>query len=62
MRETRVANRYAKALFDLSIELKLDKQTIKDIELLHTVCKQNRDFVLMLKSPVIRDVKKMAIL
>jgi len=62
MRETRVANRYAKALFDLSIELKLLEQTRNDIELLHLVCKQNRDFVLMLKSPVIKETKKQAIL
>jgi F-type H+-transporting ATPase subunit delta len=62
MKETRVANRYAKALFDLSIELKQLELIRADMELLHTVCEQNREFVLMLKSPVIKESKKQAIL
>lgn len=61
MRETRVANRYAKALFDLAIEMKLLDQIHKDVVLLLSVCKQNRDFMLMLKSPVINDKKKQSI-
>ena len=62
MKETRVANRYAKALFDLSIELKQLELIRADMELLHTVCEQNREFLLMLKSPVIKESKKQAIL
>ena len=62
MKETRVAKRYAKALFDLSIELGLLDTVINDIELIHTVCTENRDFVLLLKSPVIKETKKQAIL
>ena len=62
MKETRVANRYAKALFDLSIELKQLEQTRSDMELINSVCEQNREFVLMLKSPVIKENKKQAIL
>lgn len=62
MKETRVANRYAKALFDLSIELKQMEKARADMELLYSVCMQNREFVLMLKSPVIKESKKQAIL
>lgn len=62
MRETRIANRYAKALFDLSVELDQLEPTKRDIELLHRVCAENREFVLMLKSPVIKESKKQAIL
>lgn len=62
MRETRIANRYAKALFELSLELDHLEHTRVDMELLHSVCKQNREFVLMLKSPVIKETKKQAIL
>lgn len=62
MRETKVAHRYAKALFELSIEMKLLEQVHEDIRLFLQVCRQNRDFVLMLKSPVIHDKKKQAIL
>ncbi len=62
MRETRVANRYAKALFDLAIEMKMLEEIRDDMDLLLTVCRENRDFVLMLKSPVIKEVKKQAII
>ncbi len=62
MKETRVANRYAKALFDLAIEMKVLDRIKDDIELVYSVCKQNRDFVLMLKSPVIKESKKQTII
>lgn len=62
MRETRIANRYAKALFELSLELDQLDHTRDDMELLHLVCRQNREFVLMLKSPIIKETKKQAIL
>lgn len=62
MRETKVAHRYAKALFDLSIEMNLLEQVFEDVELLLSVCNQNRDFLLMLKSPVIHDKKKQTIM
>jgi len=62
MRETRVSNRYAKALFELSVELKQLEETKDDMELIHLVCKQNRELVLMLKSPVIKETKKQSIL
>lgn len=62
MRETKVGNRYAKALFELSIEMNLLEQVFADIKLFLQVCQQNRDFLLLLKSPVIHDKKKTAIL
>lgn len=62
MKETRVANRYAKALFELAVELNVLEQIKADAELISNVCEQNRDFVLMLKSPVIKDVKKLAVI
>lgn len=62
MKETRVANRYAKALFEMAIEMKLLDRVKKDIDLVFSVCQQNRDFVLMLKSPVIKETKKQNIL
>jgi len=62
MKEKKVANRYAKALFDLSIELKQLEQVWNDMELLLRVCNENREFVLVLKSPVIKEVKKLSIL
>lgn len=62
MRESKVARRYAKALFELAIEMKLVEQVYNDAELIIDVCKKNKEFVVMLRSPVIKDVKKLAII
>lgn len=62
MKETRVANRYAKALLELAIELNVLEKVKGDAELMSNVCKQNRDFVLMLKSPVIKEHKKLSVI
>jgi len=61
MRETKVANRYAKALFDLAIDKSFIEAIKDDAGLIQKVCKENREFVLMLRSPVIKDSKKGAI-
>lgn len=61
MKQTRVANRYAKALYELAMEMKLTDQIRKDSELLLDVCAQNIDLVLMLRSPIIKDNKKISI-
>ncbi len=62
MREYKVAGRYAKALFDLAIEMKVLEKVYADAELIIDVCEENRDFVLLLRSPIIKDVKKLAII
>ncbi|MEZ5083351.1 MAG: ATP synthase F1 subunit delta [Bacteroidales bacterium] len=62
MRETIVANRYAKALFELSIEMNLVEQIYKDNQLVLEVCNQNPEFIIMLRSPVIKDRKKLSII
>lgn len=62
MKETRIAIRYAKALFELSLEQKSLEQTNQDMLLVREVCLQNKDFRLMLSSPVIRSDKKQNIM
>jgi len=58
MSNTRLATRYAKSLLDLSIERKEAEKAFADMEWLQSVCKSNRDFVNVLRSPVIKsDVK-----
>ncbi len=53
----RVATRYAKSLIDLAQEYgKLDK-ILEDVESFNKVC-ENRDFWLMLKSPIVNTDKK----
>ena len=58
MQNPRLAQRYAKSLIDLSEELNQLDPVHEDIVLLHTICIQSREFVLMLKSPVISADKK----
>lgn len=62
MKEIKVSSRYAKALFELAHEMKVEDRIRKDAELIASVCAQNREFDLMLRSPVIKELKKMAIL
>jgi F-type H+-transporting ATPase subunit delta len=59
MPNPRLASRYAKSLIDLSLEKgQLDK-VYEDMQWLQAVCRSNRDFVNLLKSPVVKaDTKK----
>ena len=59
MPNPRLASRYAKALVDLAIERGQLEEVFADMKWLQSVCKSNRDFVNVLRSPVIKaDVKK----
>jgi F-type H+-transporting ATPase subunit delta len=59
MPNPRLATRYAKALVDLAIEKGQLETVYADMQWLLAVCKSNRDFVNVLKSPIIKsDVKK----
>jgi F-type H+-transporting ATPase subunit delta len=62
MLNPRLASRYAKSLIDLSLERGQLEQVFADMKWLNDVCKSNRDFVNVLRSPVIKpDVKKKVI-
>ena len=58
MQNPRLAERYAKSLIDLSAEMKQLDTVHADMMLLDAICRQSREFVLMLKSPVISANKK----
>ena len=58
MQNPRLAQRYAKSLIDLVGEMNQLDAVYEDIIMLDTICKQSRDFVLMLKSPIITADKK----
>ena len=62
MRQTRISKRYAKALFDLVIEQNILDLAKNDMEFLISVCKENKDFRLLLQSPIINSKKKIAII
>jgi F-type H+-transporting ATPase subunit delta len=59
MPNPRLATRYAKSLIDLAIEKGELEKVYADMQWLNGVCKSNKDFVNLLRSPVIKgDTKK----
>jgi len=62
MSDFRVASRYAKSLFYLAVEEKLEDEMKKDMELISAVCSESRGLVVMLKNPIIKYDKKLSIL
>lgn len=62
MADARVASRYVKSLLGLAVEQGVLEAVHDDMQLFDRVCHSNRDFVLMLKSPIIRHEKKKEVL
>lgn len=62
MIEIRLGDRYAKSILELAEERKEVDKVREDFQLIRAVCASNRDFVNMLKSPLINVEKKEAIL
>ncbi len=62
MPNPRLAGRYAKSLLGLALEKDQLESVYKDILLLKDLCSQSRDFVNLLRSPIIKADKKAAIL
>ena len=61
MPNPRLASRYAKSLIDLSVERNQLEIVYNDIRFLNQVTKASRDFVTMLRSPVVPAEKKQSI-
>jgi F-type H+-transporting ATPase subunit delta len=61
MLNPRLAIRYAKSLIDLSIEKDQLENIFADMQWLQTLCKVSREFVIVLRSPVIKPDKKVKI-
>jgi len=62
MKETRVAQRYAKSLISLAQERQVLEQVKEDMLTIKSVCEESHDFSNMLKSPIVKTDKKSAIL
>lgn len=62
MKNSRVTIRYAKALLGLALEEKEEKRVYNDMLLIKRTCVENKDFVLLLKSPIIKTDQKLKIL
>ncbi len=62
MPNPRLAGRYAKSLIDLSIEKNQLEAVYADMKYLQELCKQSREFVNLMRSPVIKNDQKNTIL
>ncbi len=62
MQNPRLAGRYAKSVFDLAIEKDQLDVVYRDMVYLQSICKSSREFVSLLKSPIIKGDKKQQIL
>jgi len=58
MQNPRLAGRYAKSLIDIAVERNQLEVVYNDMQYLKAVCKASREFVALLKSPVIPIDKK----
>ena len=58
MQNPRLAIRYAKSLLDLAKEQNKLELVYNDMKLLDNICKTNREFANVLKSPIIKEDKK----
>ena len=61
MRNSRVTIRYAKALLQFSVEQNKIEESYRDMLLLSSVCVQNKDLSLLLKSPIVKTDQKIKI-
>lgn len=59
---SRIAIRYSKPLFDLAEDQKVLDVVKSDMDNFNSLCKSNKDFLLMLKSPIIPHLRKAEIL
>jgi F-type H+-transporting ATPase subunit delta len=62
MRRPKLAHRYAKAFFDFSIEENKGEEVIKDIRFINNLFLGNKEFRMIICSPIIREDKKIAIM
>ena len=62
MQNPRLAGRYAKSIIDLAVEKDQLDVVYKDMLFLQSICKSSREFVSLLKSPIISGEKKQQIL
>lgn len=62
MSDIRVASRYAKSLIELATERNELEKVHKDMQLLSKLTSQNRELHLLLRNPIVKSDKKLAII
>ena len=61
MKQSKITTRYAKSLLGLVLEKNLLEEIVNDMKLIKSVCSTNKDFSLLLKSPIVKTDKKLSI-
>ncbi|MGM0946901.1 MAG: ATP synthase F1 subunit delta [Bacteroidota bacterium] len=62
MSNHRVASRYAKSILELSLEKGLLEEVYVDFKKLLSISEENREFVLLIKNPIVSSDKKLKVL
>lgn len=62
MPNPRLATRYAKSIIDLAIENNQLDNVYNDMKYMQAVCSSSKEFVMLLKSPIVTSEKKQSIL
>ena len=62
MADQRVASRYVKSLLGLAVDQNALDAVHQDMQMFDALCEQNRDFLVMLRSPIIKHERKRDIL
>ena len=62
MAEQRVASRYVKSLLGLAVEQNALEAVSNDMKMFDELCEKNREFLVMLRSPIIKHERKRDIL
>lgn len=62
MADSRVASRYVKSLLSLAVEQNALEVVHSDMQMFDQACRTNREFLMMLKSPIIKHEKKKDVL
>jgi F-type H+-transporting ATPase subunit delta len=62
MAELKIARRYAKSLLGLAQERNIADKVFADMELVHATCEASREFVLLLRNPIVQGDKKEAVI
>jgi|SRR5690554_3082158 len=60
--DSQVAKRYAKSLLDFALERNELEAVAADMELISKTCDESKDLQIMLKSPIIKPEKKLAVI
>ena len=62
MNVTLVADRYANALFELSVQENAMEEVYADSKVITETCSQSKDLRLLLKSPIVKTERKLKII